>query len=171
MRAVYTPIFDGFFEGSIMLEEVETRFLFIVLLRLALRPGADGIVDIPLSRLAAIAAMTEDATRRALDALMRPDKLSGSEDEGGRRLVPLKADRPDRGWRVVNVQKYRDAVHDAHAAARMRRIREERAQGADVPDVPDVPFRSHETRRSETRRDDTSAKEGGSGGEVVTRYA
>jgi hypothetical protein len=94
---------------------------------------------------------------------MRPDPLSGSKDEEGRRLVRLNADQPDRGWRVVNADKYRRAVHDANAAARMRRLREERA--GDVPDVPNVPKRSHDTKRDDTKRDEKKRKEkrGGNG--------
>jgi hypothetical protein len=126
MREIYTPIFDGFFDGSLMLEEVPTRFLFLVMLRLAGRPGSEGEVDIPLPRLAALAAMSEDATRKALDALLRPDKLSGSKLEQGRRIVQLNAKQPDRGWRVVNSEKYVDAVHRANDAARKRRERGDR---------------------------------------------
>jgi hypothetical protein len=125
-REIYTPVFDGFFEGSIMLEEVETRFLFLVLLRLAGRPGADGEVDIPLPRLAALAAMSAGATRRALDALLRPDRRSGSKLKQGRRIVQLNNDQPDRGWRLVNFGRYADAVHRAKDAARKRQERGEK---------------------------------------------
>jgi hypothetical protein len=127
-RQIYTPVFDGFFEGSIMLEEVGTRFLFLVLLRLAGRPDAEGEVDLPLPRLAALAAMSEAAVRKALDALLRPDPLSGSKLEQGRRIVQLDAKQPDRGWRVVNFGRYVDAVHRAHDAARKRRERGEKAE-------------------------------------------
>ena len=122
-REIYTPIFDGYFEGSIMLEAVETRYLFLFMLRLAGRPDAGGVVDLPLELLAAQARMPEDATRKALDALLRPDRRSGSKLKQGRRIIQLNAKQPDRGWRIVNFGRYIDAVHRAHDAARKRRER------------------------------------------------
>lgn len=128
-RLIYVPIFDSFFESSIMMETVETRFLFLLMLRLASRPGANGTVDLPIAQLAVLAAMPEEDVKQALDVLTKPDPDSGSPAKGGRRLVPLDPDRPHRGWRVVNFKRYRDRLHRAHDAARKRRER----GGADLP--------------------------------------
>jgi hypothetical protein len=151
-REYYLPLWDGFFEGSIMEEEVGTRFLFIVLLRLGLRPGAHGRIDIPIGRLAAQAAMSEEATRAALDALLSPDPCSGSTEEEGRRIVPLRPAQPDRGWRLVNYEAYREKLIRLMDAARKRAFRR---PGPDVSgNVRRRPVASENgDKRTSTRRE------------------
>jgi hypothetical protein len=141
-REIYTPIFDGFFEGSIMLEEIPTRWLLLVMIRLGLRPRANGIIDLPVQRLAALAAMSEDGVRKALAALLRPDPLSGSKAEEGRRIVQLNAEQPGRGWRLVNFETYREMAHRVNDAARKKAEREAReaaAAGKPKPPEPKTP--------------------------------
>ena len=122
-REIYVPIADSFFESSIMREDLTVRFVMLALIRLALRAGANGEVDMdPLMFAASInipLADVESAIRR----LMEPDPASSTPDEDGRRIVPVNPDRPFRNWRLVNWSKYRRIVHRANDAARKREER------------------------------------------------
>lgn len=101
---MYIRLFEHILDSSLMEADLEVRWLFVSMLIIG-RP-TKGIVDMPLSRLAAKAAMTAESTQHALDELMKPDPTSASPDEDGRRVVPLVLERPERGWRVVNWERY-----------------------------------------------------------------
>src|ERR1035437_3276137 len=123
MRAIYVPIADSFFESSIIQEELAVRFVMLALIRLALRVGAEGGVDVDLRTFAASVVMPVKDVERAIRRLMEPDEHSASGDEDGRRVVPVDPKRPLRGWRLVNWPKYRHLVHKANDAARKREER------------------------------------------------
>ena len=123
MRAIYVPIADSFFESSIMQEELAVRFVMLALIRLALRAGAEGVVDVDLRTFAASIVIPPKDVERAIRRLMEPDEHSASGDEEGRRVVPVNPERPLRGWRLVNWPKYRHLVHKANDAARKRDTR------------------------------------------------
>lgn len=152
MRLIYVPIADSFFESSIMQEALPVRFVMLALIRLALRTGANGVVDVDPRGFAASINIPLPDVERALKRLMEPDPHSGCPDENGRRIVPVNPERPFRGWRLVNWPRYHEMVHDANAAGRMRRLREERAKGANVPNVPKVPTKTKTTGIEEKKK-------------------
>lgn len=132
MRLIYVPIADSFFESSIMQEDLPVRFVMLSLIRLALRAGSDGVVDVDLRTFAGAINLPVEDVQRAILRLMEPDEHSGSPDENGRRIVAVDPAKPLRGWRLVNWAKYRQIVHRANDAARKRRDRD------GVKDKPDT---------------------------------
>ncbi len=101
---MYLRLFANILDSSLMKEDAETRWLFITMLIIA-DENLDGTIDMPVFRLAARAALTEEATRRALDRLMQPDPDSRSPENDGRRIEPLG---DHRGWRIVTWEKHRE---------------------------------------------------------------
>ncbi len=127
-RPIYVPIADSFFESSIMREELPVRFVMLALIRLALRAGANGEVDIDPVMFAKSINLPEEQVEFAIKRLMEPDRSSSSPDEEGRRIVPIDPERPFRGWRLVNWARYKHIVRMANDAARKRyeRAKEEK---------------------------------------------
>jgi len=119
-REIYVPIADAFFESSIMREELPVRFVMLALIRLGLRPGARGVIDMDPVIFAQSINIPYPDVERAIQRLMEPDPASGCPDEDGRRIVPTNPARPFRGWRLVNWGRYKDIVHRANDAARKR---------------------------------------------------
>ena len=119
-REIYVPIADAFFESSIMREELPVRFVMLALIRLGLRPGARGVIDMDPVIFAQSINIPYPDVERAIKRLMEPDPASGCPDEDGRRIVPTNPARPFRGWRLVNWGRYKDIVHRANDAARKR---------------------------------------------------
>jgi hypothetical protein len=148
VRPIYVPLFDSFFESSIMHEDVETRFVFLALIRLASRPRANGVVDIDPRMFAASINVPFDAVERAVRRLMEPDPMSGSKEHDGRRLLPVDPQRPMRGWQLVNWSKYSEMVHRVNDTIRKRESR------ADKTDEPDTQDKSGHVR---TEQDETAA--------------
>lgn len=164
MRAIYVPVFDRFFESSIMREDVTVRFVMLALIRLAWRSGANGEVDIDPMMLAGSINIPYPDVEAALNRLMEPDPTSHSPDEDGRRIIPIDPNRPMRGWRLVNWEKYRVLVNRLNDAARKR---EEYHESKDTSGISESLQKSpavsknrenHVTRRYETntKRDETT---------------
>lgn len=101
MRLIYVPIADSFFESSIMQEELAVWFVMLALIRLALRSGANGEVNVDCRTFAASINLPLADVERAIKRLMEPDPASGCPDEEGRRIVPVDPARPFRNWRPV----------------------------------------------------------------------
>jgi len=116
-------------DSSLLLEELPTRWLFVTMLIIGDDAGT-GEVDMPDERLASQAGLSLAQTKRALKTLNDSDPNSRSQEEEGRRIVPL--DRgpgmAPRGWRIVNWKKYRDEVARELATDRQRRHRERKGQ-------------------------------------------
>jgi hypothetical protein len=177
-RKLYVPVFDSFFESSIMHEEVTTRFVFLALLRLAYRSGAHGEVDVDPGIFAQGINIPLPDVERSIARLMEPDPRSASPDEDGRRLVPLDPSRPFRGWKLVNWDRYRQMLHRANDAARKREDYHERKSTLGIseslhrPPAPPRPpkvsdlrvFSRHETKRNETKRINPPSPPSGGGG-------
>lgn len=152
-RAVYVPIFDSFFESSIMYEDLPTRFVMLALIRLAWRPRSNGIVDVDPRLFAASINIPFADVEHAIGRLMAPDEDSGSKLEGGRRIVPLDPSWPMRGWRLVNWANYKVILHKAND--KLRKAEERNRDKEDISDkMPTSP-----TIRYDTIRDDTKRKE------------
>ncbi len=122
-RIIYIPIADTFFTSSIMREPIPVRFVMLALIREAMRPGANGIVDVDPVIFAQAINVPYPEFEAALKRLMEPDPASSGPDEDGRRIVPVNPERPMRRWRLVNWGRYKDIVHRAHDAARKREKR------------------------------------------------
>jgi hypothetical protein len=131
-RPIYVPIADSFFESSIMREEVTVRFVMLALIRLALRAGANGEVDIDPMMFAMSINLPFPEVEAALKRLMEPDPASSSPGENGCRIVPVDPARPFRNWRLVNWEKYRHVVSLANDAARKRNYRHTAKDNMDV---------------------------------------
>jgi hypothetical protein len=159
-RAIYVPIFDSFFESSIMREEVVTRFVFLALVRLAWRPRSQGMVDVDPFMFARSINVPEADVERAIKRLMEPDPLSGSKAKEGRRIVPIDPARPMRGWQIVNWLEYKNLLHKANDKVRKAN---ERATSDDSGQSGQDGNVTHETRRNNTntKRNKTNTGEGG----------
>jgi hypothetical protein len=101
-----------------MRQEAETRWLFLAMLIIGDESG-DGVVDMPIDRLAARAALPEETVRASLLALMSPDPNSHSKKYEGRRIVPLN-EAEERGWMIVNWVRYRKMASKEARRSQMR---------------------------------------------------
>jgi hypothetical protein len=120
------PVWSSILSGSILLEDVETRWLWTVMLVLADENRDDsGHVDCPVERLAQIANLTVEQTRSSLARLCAPDEQSRSNDEGGRRLIEVQSGLggEPRRWRLVNWEKYKTLARRRQVAAAVRRYK------------------------------------------------
>jgi hypothetical protein len=103
---MYVRLFSEILNSSLMDASVEARWLFVTMLILG-DESQDGIVDMPITRLASHAALTVEQTRLGLAELMNPDPNSASREREGKRVIPLHEDIPERGWMIVNWAKYK----------------------------------------------------------------
>jgi len=122
--AGFVKIHDLILGSSIMDEDVETRFLWIVVLALADRNGNFRATPKSLARISNLRPM---AVANGLEILQNPDPSSSTPDEEGRRLIQVEPNE----WHIVNYKKYR-AMRDPDkeredAAERKRRSRAKKA--------------------------------------------
>jgi hypothetical protein len=119
---LFTRVFSSILDSSLNVQSVpvSVRWLWITMLLIA-DDDQTGVVDMPVERLAARAGLTVEQTREALDVLGAPDPDSSSDDEDGRRIVPLEPGR-SRGWRLVNWEKYK-AISTAEHQRQLTRSR------------------------------------------------
>lgn len=96
----YTKLFGSILLSTVWELDSEARIVWITMLALCDR---DGIVAASVPGLARQAAVSRQATERALAAFLAPDPDSRTPDHGGRRIEPV-----DGGWRLLNHAKYRD---------------------------------------------------------------
>lgn len=94
----FTKLYNGFWQGSMRDESVETRLLFIAMLSLS----EDGTVYGTPSWLASYSNIPIEKVEAALERLSSPDPNSTSPDADGRRIVRLGANR----WQIVNWERY-----------------------------------------------------------------
>lgn len=152
----YTPVFESVFGGTLCGRWPDLPVW------LTLLPLADwrGHIDLTPQAIAARTGWPLDLLVQGIAALCQPDPDSRSKDEGGRRLVPIDADR-SWGWRVVNIQKYRDKasgsaqVADGRNAEKVRRYKERHRQTpADTTGHLGTPTHTH-TSDSDSEEDKT----------------
>lgn len=123
---VYGKIFESIFDSSIMEESLHTRYLWQCLIVLA---DEDGIVDMTANALARKVNIPLSEVVDALAVLSSPDAGSRSQEEDGRRIVPLR-ESSDYGWRLVNHKKYRGiASREDRRKYRNEWMRENRLAG------------------------------------------
>jgi hypothetical protein len=157
-RAIYVPIFDSFFESSIMHQDLATRFVMLALIRLAHRPRSNGQVDVDARIFAASINIPYEDVERSIMRLMEPDANSGSKLEGGRRIIPLDPERPMRGWKLVNWADYKELLNKANDKIRKANEREEEKHrsatlGQDGQSGQNANV-TYDTRLDETKQDE-----------------
>jgi hypothetical protein len=99
----FTKLFASITESTIWLEDNETRIVWITMLAMA---NKNGYVFASEPGLANRARVPLEATIKALEKFMAPDKYSRSPEHEGRRI-----EKVDGGWRLLNYQKHR-AIRD-----------------------------------------------------------
>lgn len=78
-----------------------------------------GHLDYSIEALSGMTGWPIHQLKEAIDDLMQPDPQSRTRELDGRRIVPIEAGRP-WGWRVVNIEIYRERARLMAKAARER---------------------------------------------------
>lgn len=123
--AGYTPVFDSVFKGSLYGKWPDTA-AWICLLALA---DWQGHIDIMPEAVAGMTGMPLPDLLGCIERFCAPDPRSRSQAEDGRKLVPLDPART-WGWRVVNIQVYREKarnqnqISDGRNAEKVRKYKE-----------------------------------------------
>lgn len=135
----FAKLDKGILDSSLMDEDPITRLVFLLMLAAADRHG---VVEMTPGRLAKRIGLSGPDERpafdRALTQLAAPDPESKSPDEDGRRIVALGDGQ--RGWRIVNYARYRDARDDEErrrykTAWQRRKRAEESTESTESTDV------------------------------------
>lgn len=125
MSETFTKLFSSITRSSIWLEDDQTLRVWVTMLALADR---NGYVGASVGGLAALARVPRDKTQDALDKFLSPDEDSRSKDFDGRRI-----EVSDRGWNILNYQRFRD-MRDEEARKEYERLRKRAQRSKDVPD-------------------------------------
>jgi len=135
MSSMFAKVFSQIFDSSIA-EDYKIRHIFMDLLVMA---DSDGVVDKTPEAIARVANVPLDEVLAALKVLAQPDLKSRTNEQDGRRIVPIDNHR-EWGWQIVNFQKYRDIRdEEARRIANRSYKRDERARkrqqvSASIPD-------------------------------------
>lgn len=143
MSEGFTKLFSSITASSIWCEDHATRIVWVTMLAMADR---DGYVGASVPGLAAIARVTIDEARRAIDKFMSPDPDSRSDEYDGRRI-----EKASRGWLLLNYERFRKERDDEDRRSYEReRKRAQRSTSQHVRDmsgtVPDSPGQSRVSR-------------------------
>ena len=132
---VYAKIFEQILDSSIA-DDWKVRHVFIDLLILADR---EGVVDMTLSAIARRTGLPLEMVTEAIAILERPDPVSRSEKEDGRRIVPIDEGR-GWGWKIVNFREYH-AMRDEDARREYQRTYQQRRRTKSTPvNIPSTPI-------------------------------
>lgn len=124
---MYVKVFASMFGSTVNDEPLHVRWTWVGLLTIP--QDEDGIVDMTPMAIARYVNLPLDQVESAIVALSRPDPLSRSEAEGGRRLIPI---RDSYGWKIVNFRHYRELQRAADRREYQRNLmRKRRASDAD----------------------------------------
>ncbi len=99
---MFAKVFGQIFDSSIA-EDYNCRRMFMDLLVLA---DSDGVVDMTQEAISRRTNVPIEQVVKYIDELSKPDELSRSKAEEGRRLIPVDPTR-SWGWQVVNYRHYR----------------------------------------------------------------
>jgi hypothetical protein len=121
----YTPVFDTVFNGTLCGKWPALPVWLTIL------PLADwrGHIDLTPQAISLRTGWPMELLMQGLHELCAPDPQSRSREHEGRRLVPIDSDR-GWGWRVVNIQLYRDKasqmsqINDGRNAEKVKRYKE-----------------------------------------------
>ncbi len=127
---MYGKIFESIYDGSLY-GNFEAIVTFQALIVLA---DEDGLIDISPQALAGRTSYPVEVIKTGLKTLQQSDPHSRSQDEDGKRIVPLDNGR-EFGWRIVNYEHYRNLASrqdtKIKARERKRRQREKESQSTD----------------------------------------
>jgi len=132
---MFAKIFAQIFDSTIA-EDYVTRHVFMDLLVLCDREGA---VDMTIPAISRRTNVPEDVITAAIAKLSKPDGGSRSDEEEGRRLIPIDSHR-NWGWLVVNYQHYRTLIDEETRRTYFRDKQRERRSKVSktVKDTPDL---------------------------------
>ncbi len=127
---MYGKIFESIYDGSLY-GNFEAIVTFQALIVLA---DEDGLIDISPQALAGRTSYPIEVIKTGLKILQQSDPHSRSQEEDGKRIVPLDNGR-EFGWRIVNYEHYRNLASrqdtKIKARERKRRQREKESQSTD----------------------------------------
>lgn len=128
---MYVKLFNQILDSSLA-ENRRLRHFFTDLLLCA---DADGNILMTNSAIAHRIRCDAEEVEWGLKELMKDDKMSGTPDYKGKRIVPL--DGHGYGWQIVNFRMYRDLKSARElrerTAARVRKFREANRKYAGDP--------------------------------------
>ena len=127
MSETFTKLFSSITRSSIWLEDDQTLRVWVTMLALADRSG---YVGASVGGLAALARVPREKTEQALSKFCAPDPDSRSKEFEGRRIEVA-----DRGWNILNYQRFRD-MRDEEARKEYERNRKREQRAKSVPDGP-----------------------------------
>lgn len=157
----YTKLFHRIITSSIWDEPNSTRIVWITMLAMS---NQDGYVGSTFKSLCLLSRTTEDECRAAINTFLSPDKDSRSPEHDGRRIEQI-----DGGWRILNYEKYRNAVSDDPNAIRTRervkRFRDKHKDGDAAP-LRNVTLRYPASASAS----ELASSKGGSGGDDYGPY-
>lgn len=114
---MYGKIFEEIFDSSLMLYGGDTAYVFMCLIVLC---DKDGYVRYHPTTLAKRIGKDVRTVQRCLGNLLAVDPSSSSSAADGRRIVSLAeltGQAENRGWRIVNHEKYRSIASNVDRAA------------------------------------------------------
>jgi hypothetical protein len=133
LSITFTKLFSSITASTVWCEDPETKVVWITMLAMSDRLGR---VSGSIPGLAAMARVSVDATRRALDKFLSPDPDSRSKEVEGRRIEVI-----DGGWRLINYKKYREMRDEEerkqYKAEWARESRQKRRQSGQSVDTVD----------------------------------
>lgn len=122
MREPYVPLFRSITTSSIWDADGDTCKVWITLMAMA---DPEGFVPASVGGIAAVARMSVERVRAILGFLEQPDPDSRSPANEGRRIQKVV-----RGWRVINLEWFREAARREAELARKRRYWESKGSDA-----------------------------------------
>lgn len=100
---MYAKLYSTIVDSSLMDEDVNTRYVFMMLLSLA---NPNGDIFATDERIAGKLVIPLEVFQRAVERLMKPDPRSGLKLEEGRRVMRFDNEKEGRGIRIVSYQFY-----------------------------------------------------------------
>src|SRR5680860_936341 len=110
--AGYSKLWSTIVTSSVWSEDDKTRIMWITMLAVT---EADGHVSGSIPGMAAVARLSLEDTKIAIDRLCAPDPYSRSLEYEGRRITESPG-----GWQILNYDKYRASRDEDERKAYMR---------------------------------------------------
>lgn len=129
LYAMYAKLFSRITESSLMEEDIEVRYVFMMMLAIADPKGYIIGTDVAIARRINVPL---DQFKECMGVLMSPDPESNSKEHEGRRLIPSDG---ERGYKAVNYVAYKELKTEDERRAYMREYMRKRRNGNGVADV------------------------------------
>jgi hypothetical protein len=140
----YTPLFGSLTKGTLCGKWPDIG-LWPVLLSMA---DWRGEIDATQQYIATVTGLSLEDVTDCMKRFCEPDPRSRSQEAQGARLVLVDPNR-DWGWKVVNIQKYRDKasdmaqVSDGRNAEKVKRYKERKKTPPDTAGHPQTLTHTH----------------------------